>query len=65
MKNQGMYAEIFAMWIYNDLMLYNAFFFNVGFKTFLSHHYYEGTIAYQPAKHTHGSPRDKESCRTG
>uniref|UniRef100_A0A803VXU5 Ceramide kinase n=1 Tax=Ficedula albicollis TaxID=59894 RepID=A0A803VXU5_FICAL len=37
----------------------------VGFKTFLSHHYYEGTIAYQPAKRTHGSPRDKESCRTG
>ncbi|XP_030914870.1 ceramide kinase [Geospiza fortis] len=36
-----------------------------GFKTFLSHHYYEGTIAYQPAKQTHGSPRDKESCRMG
>lgn len=63
MKNQG-YAEMFRMWIYNDLMLCNAF-FNVGFKTFLSHHYYEGTIAYQPAKHTHGSPRDKERCRTG
>uniref|UniRef100_A0A493TEI9 Ceramide kinase n=2 Tax=Anas TaxID=8835 RepID=A0A493TEI9_ANAPP len=37
----------------------------VGFKTFLSHHYYEGTISFQPAKHTLGSPRDKDSCRTG
>ncbi|XP_050756237.1 ceramide kinase isoform X2 [Gymnogyps californianus] len=36
-----------------------------GFKTFLSHHYYEGTISFQPAKHTPGSPRDKDSCRTG
>ncbi|KAK1207395.1 CERK1 kinase, partial [Pygoscelis papua] len=36
-----------------------------GFKTFLSHHYYEGTISFQPAKHTLGSPRDKDSCRTG
>ncbi|NXK02772.1 CERK1 kinase, partial [Herpetotheres cachinnans] len=36
-----------------------------GLKTFLSHHYYEGTISFQPAKHTLGSPRDKDSCRTG
>ncbi|XP_025911356.1 ceramide kinase isoform X7 [Apteryx rowi] len=36
-----------------------------GFKTFLSHHCYEGTISFQPAKHTLGSPRDKDSCRTG
>ncbi|XP_009990125.1 PREDICTED: ceramide kinase, partial [Tauraco erythrolophus] len=36
-----------------------------GFKTFLTHHYYEGTISFQPAKHTLGSPRDKDSCRTG
>lgn len=61
---QGMYAEVFIMWIYNDLMLLNTFFY-VGFKTFLSHHYYEGTISFQPAKHTLGSPRDKDSCRTG
>ncbi|KGL81791.1 Ceramide kinase, partial [Tinamus guttatus] len=36
-----------------------------GFKTFLSHHCYEGTIYFQPAKHTPGSPRDKDSCRAG
>ncbi|PKU43498.1 hypothetical protein llap_6202 [Limosa lapponica baueri] len=36
-----------------------------GFKTFLSHHYYEGTISFQPAKHALGSPRDKDRCRTG
>uniref|UniRef100_A0A8D0HP51 Ceramide kinase n=1 Tax=Sphenodon punctatus TaxID=8508 RepID=A0A8D0HP51_SPHPU len=36
-----------------------------GFKTFLSHHYYEGTVSYLPAKHTLGSPRDKKYCRTG
>ncbi|XP_025071559.1 ceramide kinase isoform X3 [Alligator sinensis] len=36
-----------------------------GFKTFLSHQYYEGTVSFQPAKGTVGSPRDKESCRTG
>ncbi|KFQ26625.1 Ceramide kinase, partial [Mesitornis unicolor] len=36
-----------------------------GVKTFLSHQYYEGTISFQPAKHALGSPRDKDSCRTG
>ncbi|XP_062990185.1 ceramide kinase [Elgaria multicarinata webbii] len=36
-----------------------------GFKTFLSHHYYEGTISFLPATHTVGSPRDKKHCRTG
>ncbi|XP_039371233.1 ceramide kinase isoform X1 [Mauremys reevesii] len=36
-----------------------------GFKTFLSHHYYEGTVSFLPAKHTLGSPRDKKRCRTG
>ncbi|XP_043352325.1 ceramide kinase isoform X2 [Dermochelys coriacea] len=36
-----------------------------GFKTFLSHHYYEGTVSFLPAKHTLGSPRDTKKCRTG
>ncbi|XP_065269838.1 ceramide kinase [Emys orbicularis] len=36
-----------------------------GFKTFLSHHYYEGTVSFLPAKHTLRSPRDKKRCRTG
>nr|XP_006120479.1 ceramide kinase isoform X1 [Pelodiscus sinensis] len=36
-----------------------------GFKTFLSHHYYEGTVSFLPAKPTLGSPRDKNRCRTG
>uniref|UniRef100_A0A8C8S275 Ceramide kinase n=1 Tax=Pelusios castaneus TaxID=367368 RepID=A0A8C8S275_9SAUR len=36
-----------------------------GFKTFLSHHYYEGTVSFLPAKHTVGSPRDNKRCRTG
>ncbi|XP_073184468.1 ceramide kinase isoform X7 [Lepidochelys kempii] len=36
-----------------------------GFKTFLSHHYYEGTVSFLPAKQTLGSPRDKKKCRTG
>nr|XP_028602131.1 ceramide kinase isoform X2 [Podarcis muralis] len=34
-----------------------------GFKTFLSHHYYEGTISLLPASHAVGSPRDKKHCR--
>ncbi|XP_053262577.1 ceramide kinase isoform X3 [Podarcis raffonei] len=36
-----------------------------GFKTFLSHHYYEGTISLLPASHAVGSPRDKKHCRSG
>ncbi|XP_039201850.1 ceramide kinase [Crotalus tigris] len=36
-----------------------------GFKTFLSHHYYEGTISLLPAAPAMGSPRDKKPCRTG
>ncbi|XP_044279380.1 ceramide kinase isoform X2 [Varanus komodoensis] len=36
-----------------------------GIKTFLSHHYYEGTISFLLASHTVGSPRDKKYCRTG
>ncbi|KAH0616526.1 hypothetical protein JD844_027692 [Phrynosoma platyrhinos] len=36
-----------------------------GFKTFLSHHYYEGTVSLLPATHTVGSPRDNKHCRTG
>ncbi|XP_053112948.1 ceramide kinase isoform X3 [Hemicordylus capensis] len=36
-----------------------------GFKAFLSHHCYEGTISFLPATHTVGSPRDKKYCRTG
>ncbi|XP_074921088.1 ceramide kinase isoform X3 [Chelonoidis abingdonii] len=36
-----------------------------GFKTFLSHHYYEGAVSFLLAKHTLGSPRDKKRCRTG
>ncbi|XP_042324804.1 ceramide kinase [Sceloporus undulatus] len=35
-----------------------------GFKTFLSHHYYEGTVSLLPATHTVGSPRDNKHCRT-
>ncbi|XP_001375028.1 ceramide kinase isoform X3 [Monodelphis domestica] len=36
-----------------------------GLKTFLSHHCYEGTVAFLPAQHTVGSPRDKKPCRSG
>ncbi|XP_063099837.1 ceramide kinase [Cavia porcellus] len=36
-----------------------------GVKTFLSHHYYEGTVSFLPAQHTVGSPRDKKPCRAG
>ncbi|XP_041110826.1 ceramide kinase-like isoform X1 [Polyodon spathula] len=36
-----------------------------GFKTFLSHHYYEGTISFLPAANTLGSPRDSSRCRSG
>ncbi|KAM4882722.1 ceramide kinase isoform 2-T3 [Thomomys bottae] len=36
-----------------------------GVKTFLSHHYYEGTVSFLPAQHTVGSPRDRKACRAG
>ncbi|XP_029471656.1 ceramide kinase [Rhinatrema bivittatum] len=36
-----------------------------GLKTFLSHHFYEGTVSFQEAKRTLGSPRDRSSCRSG
>ncbi|XP_007954431.2 ceramide kinase [Orycteropus afer afer] len=36
-----------------------------GFKTFLSHHYYEGTVSFLLAQHTVGSPRDRKPCRAG
>ncbi|KAJ7997636.1 hypothetical protein DPEC_G00214190 [Dallia pectoralis] len=36
-----------------------------GFKTFLTHHYYEGTVSFQQATDTLGTPRDKTPCRAG
>ncbi|XP_053572591.1 ceramide kinase isoform X2 [Bombina bombina] len=36
-----------------------------GFKTFLAHHYYEGTVTFQPAKCCLSSPRDQICCRSG
>ncbi|XP_072257726.1 ceramide kinase [Pyxicephalus adspersus] len=36
-----------------------------GFKTFLSHRYYEGTVSFQPAKWAVGSPRDNVCCTAG
>ncbi|XP_047405783.1 ceramide kinase, partial [Sciurus carolinensis] len=36
-----------------------------GVKTFLSHHCYEGTVSFLPARHTMGSPRDQKPCRAG
>ncbi|KAM9672262.1 ceramide kinase isoform 2-T2 [Trichechus inunguis] len=36
-----------------------------GLKTFLCHHYYEGTVSFLPAQHTVGSPRDRKPCRAG
>ncbi|XP_060044780.1 ceramide kinase isoform X2 [Erinaceus europaeus] len=36
-----------------------------GFKTFLSHHCYEGTVSFLPARHTVGSPRDEKPCQAG
>ncbi|XP_077194359.1 ceramide kinase isoform X2 [Paroedura picta] len=35
-----------------------------GFKNFLSHQYYEGTVAFLPATYTVGSPRDGRTCKT-
>ncbi|KAG8439884.1 hypothetical protein GDO86_005883 [Hymenochirus boettgeri] len=36
-----------------------------GFKTFLTHHWYEGTVSFQPAKWVIGSPRDNKPCTSG
>ncbi|XP_076152412.1 ceramide kinase [Alosa pseudoharengus] len=36
-----------------------------GAKTFLSHHYYEGTVSFLPVTDNVGSPRDKFRCRSG
>ncbi|XP_068132422.1 ceramide kinase-like isoform X2 [Hyperolius riggenbachi] len=36
-----------------------------GFKTFLSHRYYEGTVSFQLAEWAVGSPRDNLSCTSG
>ncbi|XP_052347699.1 ceramide kinase isoform X2 [Oncorhynchus keta] len=36
-----------------------------GLKTFLTHQYYEGTVAFLPAEDNLGNPRDKIKCMTG
>ncbi|XP_039882501.1 ceramide kinase-like isoform X1 [Simochromis diagramma] len=36
-----------------------------GLKMFLTHHYYEGTVSYLPAKGIIGTPRDATRCRSG
>uniref|UniRef100_A0A3B4A2A2 DAGKc domain-containing protein n=1 Tax=Periophthalmus magnuspinnatus TaxID=409849 RepID=A0A3B4A2A2_9GOBI len=36
-----------------------------GLKMFLTHHYYEGTVSYLPAKGIMGTPRDEARCRSG
>ncbi|XP_018106474.1 ceramide kinase L homeolog isoform X1 [Xenopus laevis] len=36
-----------------------------GFKTFLTHHCYEGSVSFQPAKWVLGSPRDQTTCTSG
>ncbi|XP_071260684.1 ceramide kinase-like isoform X2 [Salvelinus alpinus] len=36
-----------------------------GFKTFLTHHHYEGAVSFLPATDTLGTPRDKTRCRAG
>ncbi|KAM6973596.1 ceramide kinase-like [Aplochiton taeniatus] len=36
-----------------------------GFKTFLTHNYYEGTVSYLPATDVLGTPRDRTKCRAG
>ncbi|KAL4656770.1 ceramide kinase-like [Arapaima gigas] len=36
-----------------------------GFKTFVTHNYYEGTVSFLPAFNTLGTPRDKIKCRAG
>ncbi|XP_072242586.1 ceramide kinase-like [Leuresthes tenuis] len=36
-----------------------------GLKMFLTHHYYEGTVSYLPARGIMGTPRDAAKCRSG
>ncbi|XP_069018509.1 ceramide kinase-like isoform X2 [Embiotoca jacksoni] len=36
-----------------------------GLKMFLTHHYYEGTVSYLPARGIMGTPRDAARCRSG
>ncbi|XP_030621216.1 ceramide kinase-like [Chanos chanos] len=36
-----------------------------GFKTFLTHHHYEGTVSFLPATNILGTPRDKTRCTAG
>ncbi|KAK2842734.1 hypothetical protein Q5P01_012934 [Channa striata] len=36
-----------------------------GVKMFLTHHYYEGTVSYLPARGILGTPRDAARCRSG
>uniref|UniRef100_A0A4W6FGV1 Ceramide kinase n=1 Tax=Lates calcarifer TaxID=8187 RepID=A0A4W6FGV1_LATCA len=36
-----------------------------GLKMFLTHHYYEGTVSYLPARGIIGTPRDTTRCRSG
>ncbi|XP_061578222.1 ceramide kinase-like [Cololabis saira] len=36
-----------------------------GLKMFLTHHYYEGTVSYIPARRILGTPRDATRCRSG
>ncbi|KAM8861911.1 ceramide kinase-like [Synchiropus picturatus] len=36
-----------------------------GLKMFLTHHYYEGTVSFLPAKGITGTPRDASKCRSG
>ncbi|XP_042266742.1 ceramide kinase-like isoform X2 [Thunnus albacares] len=36
-----------------------------GLKMFLTHHYYEGTVSYLPARDIMGTPRDAARCRSG
>ncbi|XP_029009857.1 ceramide kinase-like isoform X2 [Betta splendens] len=36
-----------------------------GVKMFLTHHYYEGTVSYLPARGILGTPRDTARCRSG
>lgn len=36
-----------------------------GVKMFLTHHYYEGTVSYLPARDIVGTPRDAARCRSG
>ncbi|MEQ2264092.1 hypothetical protein XENORESO_019048 [Xenotaenia resolanae] len=36
-----------------------------GVKMFLTHHYYEGTVSYLPARGIIGTPRDAGRCLSG